>query len=242
MSQYHAYSSDPAMYMFSFQVLPQRVYLSSDVSSGNLVPRIARVWETYTLRSTNYNYRAVQRHHSIYRRTARGFRGSQCTNRICSWCKHFNDVNNSEFCSPRNLWKKFGPSSDPTERRAWPGSKPFDILMVFLKLFFETVDLEKISRRQKSWKVTQLAKLNVTKLPIGLGINHLAMCSAFSILRFLTFWNTHTRTHALPPPIVSLDIFYCHKKQVICFTSWCNIVTYMYDPPCDRWQYKANVS
>ena len=66
---------------------------------------------------------------------------------------------NSDFCRPRNLCKKSGPSSDPTKRRAWPGSKPFDILMVFLKEFFEAVDLrKKITRRQTSWKSIWHAK------------------------------------------------------------------------------------
>ena len=35
-----------------------------------------------------------------------------------------------------NLCKQFGPKSGPTECRSWPGSKPFDTLIVFLKGFF----------------------------------------------------------------------------------------------------------
>ena len=54
--------------------------------------------------------------------------------------------------SADNLGEQFGPRSGPTNRRAWSGSKLFDILMVFLKEFFQKIILKKISRRQKSMK------------------------------------------------------------------------------------------
>ena len=52
--------------------------------------------------------------------------------------------------SADNFGKQFGPRSGPTNRRAWSGSKLFAILMVFLKEFFQKINFEKISRRQKS--------------------------------------------------------------------------------------------
>ena len=39
--------------------------------------------------------------------------------------------------SADNFGKQFGPRSGPTNRRAWSGSKLFDILMVFLKLIWK---------------------------------------------------------------------------------------------------------
>ena len=51
--------------------------------------------------------------------------------------------------SADNLGKQFGPRSGPTNRWARSGSRLFDILMVFLKDFFQKVNFEKISRRQK---------------------------------------------------------------------------------------------
>ena len=48
-----------------------------------------------------------------------------------------------------NFCKKFGPRSGATQCRAWSGSKLFDILMVFLKEFFETVDFEKKQQTTK---------------------------------------------------------------------------------------------
>ena len=42
------------------------------------------------------------------------------------------------------------------EQSHW--SKLFDTLMVFLKEFFEKVDFEKLSKRQKTWKISQGAK------------------------------------------------------------------------------------
>ena len=41
--------------------------------------------------------------------------------------------------SADNVGKQFGPRSGPTNRRAWSGSKLFDILIVFLKEFFQKV-------------------------------------------------------------------------------------------------------
>ena len=52
--------------------------------------------------------------------------------------------------SADNLCKQFGPRSGPTKCRAWSGSKLFDTLTVYLKEFFEKVDFENFSRRQKS--------------------------------------------------------------------------------------------
>ena len=54
--------------------------------------------------------------------------------------------------SADNFGKQFGPWSGLTNRPAWSGSKLFDILMVFLKEFFQKVNFEKISRRQKKHK------------------------------------------------------------------------------------------
>ena len=52
--------------------------------------------------------------------------------------------------------KQFGPRSGQTKRRACSRSYLFDTQMVFLKEFFEKVDFEKISRRQKkTWKISQ---------------------------------------------------------------------------------------
>ena len=51
--------------------------------------------------------------------------------------------------SADNLGKQFGPRSGPTNRRAWSGSKLFDILMVFLKEFFQKVDFEKNQQTTK---------------------------------------------------------------------------------------------
>ena len=52
--------------------------------------------------------------------------------------------------SADSLCKQFGPRSGPTKCPAWSGSKLNGTLMVILKEFFEKVDSEKISRRQKS--------------------------------------------------------------------------------------------
>ena len=58
--------------------------------------------------------------------------------------------------SADNLGKQFGPRSGPTNRRAWSGSKLFDILMVFLKEFFQKNNFEKKSADdKKAWKITQ---------------------------------------------------------------------------------------
>ena len=56
----------------------------------------------------------------------------------------------SAVSSADNRCKRFAPRSGPTKRRARSGSKLSDTLMVFLKEFFEKVNFEKISRRQKS--------------------------------------------------------------------------------------------
>ena len=60
--------------------------------------------------------------------------------------------------SADNFGKQFGPRSGPTNRRAWSGSKLFDILMVFLKEFFQKVNFEKkTADDKKAWKITQNA-------------------------------------------------------------------------------------
>ena len=51
--------------------------------------------------------------------------------------------------SADNFCKQFGPWSGPTKRRTWSGSNQFDTQMVFLKDFFEKVNLEKNLRKQK---------------------------------------------------------------------------------------------
>ena len=48
--------------------------------------------------------------------------------------------------SADNLCKQFGPRSGPTECWSFAGTKLFDTLIVFLKEFFEKVDVEKISK------------------------------------------------------------------------------------------------
>ena len=56
------------------------------------------------------------------------------------------------------LGKQFGPRSGPMNRRAWSGSKLFDILMVFLKEFFQKVNFEtKSADDKKARKITQYA-------------------------------------------------------------------------------------
>ena len=54
--------------------------------------------------------------------------------------------------SADNVGKQFGLRSGPTIRQARAGSKLFDILMVFLKDFFQKVNFEKNSRRLKIMK------------------------------------------------------------------------------------------
>ena len=44
-----------------------------------------------------------------------------------------------------NLSKQFVPRSALTECQSWSGFRPFDILMMFLKEFFENVNFEKKS-------------------------------------------------------------------------------------------------
>ena len=61
-------------------------------------------------------------------------------NSFCKW-RHLLSVG--------NLYKQFGPRSGPTKCRSWSGSKLFDTLIVFLKQFFEKVNLEKVSRGEQ---------------------------------------------------------------------------------------------
>ena len=60
-----------------------------------------------------------------------------------------------------NLGKQFGPRSGPTNRRAWSGSKLFDILMVFLKEFFQKVNFEK--NRQTTKRCEKLPSMQWVK-------------------------------------------------------------------------------
>ena len=48
-----------------------------------------------------------------------------------------------------NFGKQFGPRSGLTNRRAWSGSKLFDILIVFLKEFFWKINFEKNQQMTK---------------------------------------------------------------------------------------------
>ena len=59
--------------------------------------------------------------------------------------------------SADNLGKQLGPRSGPTNRRACSGSKLFDILMVFLKEFFQKVNFKKKSVDDKKHDITQKA-------------------------------------------------------------------------------------
>ena len=60
--------------------------------------------------------------------------------------KSFNSL--ATVPSADNFCKQFGPSSVPTKRRAWSGSKLFDIL----KEFFQKVDFEKYQQTTKGMK------------------------------------------------------------------------------------------
>ena len=51
--------------------------------------------------------------------------------------------------SADSLGKQFGPRSDRMNCRAWSGSKLYDILMVFLKEFFQNVNFEKKQQTTK---------------------------------------------------------------------------------------------
>ena len=51
--------------------------------------------------------------------------------------------------SADDLCKQIGPRSGPTKCRAWSWSKLFDTLMVFLKEFFEKVQIEKNQQTTK---------------------------------------------------------------------------------------------
>ena len=61
--------------------------------------------------------------------------------------------------SADNLCKQLGSRSGPTFGRAWSGSKLFDILMVFLKEFFETTDYEKYQQTTKSVKSLSMQRI-----------------------------------------------------------------------------------
>ena len=52
--------------------------------------------------------------------------------------------------SADNLCKQFGPRSGPTFCLAWFGFKLFDTLMVFLKEFFNKIDIEKKQQTTKN--------------------------------------------------------------------------------------------
>ena len=55
-----------------------------------------------------------------------------------------------------NFCKQFGTKSDPTKCRAWSGPKLFDILMVFLKEFFQKVDFGEKKNHQTTKKFEKL--------------------------------------------------------------------------------------
>ena len=71
--------------------------------------------------------------------------------------------------SADHLYKQFGSRSGQTKCRALSGSKMFDTLMVYLKEFFEKVDLEKISKQQKSmqnYPVGKELKFSILSVPV----------------------------------------------------------------------------
>ena len=55
--------------------------------------------------------------------------------------------------STDNLCKQFEPRSGPTKGQVTSGSKLFDTLMIFLKVFFEKVDFEKNQQTTKNISV-----------------------------------------------------------------------------------------
>ena len=61
--------------------------------------------------------------------------------------------------SAHNLVKQFGPRSGPTNRGALSGSKLFDILMVFLKEFFQKINFEKNRQTTKKHEGNVLRQL-----------------------------------------------------------------------------------
>ena len=70
-----------------------------------------------------------------------------------SACGPYYEKNCLTLCLPvssaDNLGEQFGPRSGLTNRRACSGSKLFDILMVFLKEFFQKVNYEKNQQTTK---------------------------------------------------------------------------------------------
>ena len=75
--------------------------------------------------------------------------GPNCLQRLSTLCLLVSSAD--------NFYLQFGPSSGATKCLAWSKSKLFDTLIVFLKEFFEKVDFEKITIRQK----------NMEKFPAG---------------------------------------------------------------------------
>ena len=63
--------------------------------------------------------------------------------------------------SADKLRKQFRPRPDPTKCWAWSGFKLFDILTVFLKEFFEKVDLKKSAGAKMHAKVPRGQRVNV---------------------------------------------------------------------------------
>ena len=57
-------------------------------------------------------------------------------------------LSSDSFC------KQFGPKSGLAECRAWFGSKLFDILIIFLKEFFDKYDFKKIIADDKKARKT----------------------------------------------------------------------------------------
>ena len=80
--------------------------------------------------------------------------------------------------SADNLCKQFWSRSGSTKCRAWSGSRLFDTLMVFLKEFFEKVDVEKNSRRQKVCKITQNNRIFLTCILNSLDHDKTAQCKS----------------------------------------------------------------
>ena len=111
--------------------------------------------------------------------------------------------------SADNICEQFGPRAGLTQCQTWSGSKLFDTLMVFLKIFFEKIDFfKKISRRQKSMKYYPVGKeskiwLRIgcilgkgmkyyinSKSPFGCDVSHLVSCWFWSWWSLEEFQNS----------------------------------------------------
>ena len=78
----------------------------------------------------------------------------------CDWC--FNPFLASKILSSADnalICKHFRPRPRLTQWRSWSGSKPYDTLILFLKEFFEKLNLEESQQKAtKAWKITQHVK------------------------------------------------------------------------------------